>query len=235
MKNKNKNHISDIALGEFSAAFAFVLFSMVFSSASAQTSAPIPTLPVDGHTTLQTPRPDTSLLSGDYSLMDHLSWNPISSAQAAYNYARWNLLGTYSDNVNGTNYTFTKLPNDGVQAAYSDPASGADRTIANNNNGSLTSTETLNGNRFVTNYYSAEGVAMTEEYIPREGDGFVRSVNSDMSSKIATIDSGTGFTKYETYSPQGEKVGEHYLSPVCHPAGRIDRPIAICGERFHST
>ena len=217
MKNKNKNHISDIALGEFSAAFAFVIFSMVFSSASAQISQPIPTLPVDGHTTLQTPRPDTSLLSGDYSLLDHLSWNPISNAQAAYNYASWSLLGTYSDNVNGTNYTFTRLPNDGVQAQYTNPY-GDVVAVAKNNpadgGSTLTSSISGGGNTYATTYY--QNGSKMDTYTPQDhqGDAFTQLTNADGSSKLATYDSQTGFDKHETYSPQGEKIGEYYLSPT---------------------
>jgi hypothetical protein len=118
VENKDKKHISEIALGEFAVAFAFVLFLMVFSSASAQM---IPNLPVEGQAPYQTSsRPNegvannmNQLLSSGYSLSDNLSWNPIGNAQAVYNYVSWNTLGTYSEKINGQNYTFSKLDDGG--------------------------------------------------------------------------------------------------------------------------
>jgi len=215
VKNKDKKHISEIALGEFAAAFAFVLFSMVFSSVSAQTSAPIPTLPVNGHTTLQTARPDTSLLNPNYSLSDHLSWNPISNAQALYNYASWSIAGTYSDNVNGTDYTFKKLPNDGVQAQSTDPY-GNTITAARNNwddgSSTLTSAISSSGNMYATTYY--QDTSKLETYTSKDngGDAFSKATNSN-GSILATVDSQTGFTRRETYDPEGNLTATSFLSP----------------------
>ena len=227
MKNKDKKHISEIALWEFTAAFAFVIFLMVFSSVNAQTSPFMPTLPIEGQEpVVSTVRPNTSLLSGDYSLTDHLSWNPISNAQALYNYASWNLLGTYSDSKNGVDYTVKKLDGNGsLQVAYNDPKSGADVTIAKNVDGegkpvTLSSTESLNGSTLETKYFAGGGTTETFTPTPTEGDGvanssgdgFARVTKPDGSYTIATVDSETGFDKNDKYDQEGKLIGTTYLS-----------------------
>jgi len=232
MENKDKKHISEIALGEFAAAFAFVVFSMVFSSASAQTSSPIPTLPVDGHTTLQVARPDSSLWNdANYSLSDHLSWNPISNAQAVYNYASWNIAGTYSDTdpKTGLDRTFTKLPNDGLQVTLNNypfanpdavpnamPSDNNDmiagqKVFTNDGSGKVSTTDLYGGEKFENTYYQDGSVksALT----PADGDKFSKLTNPDGSSQWATIDKETGFDKFENYNPEGSKTAEYYLSP----------------------